>query len=82
MPRELRVEVLQLEHQLFVTARFASLSLERTNLPFHFTDKIADTQKILFSTFQFAQCLAFLRFELRDAGRLLEHHPAVFGFAG
>src|SRR6266540_5647875 len=82
MAAELRVEMLQLDHELFEAARLARLALERTDLPFHFANQIADAQEILLGVFQLAKCLALLRFEPGNAGGLLEDHPAVLRFAG
>ena len=81
MPRKLRVQMLQLLRNLFVTARFAGLALERTDLAFHFPDQILDAQEVLFGVFQFAQRFLFLRLELGDSGGFLENQPAVLGFA-
>ena len=82
VPRELRVQVLQFDRQLFVALRLSRLALERADLPLHFTNEIADAQEILIGIFEFAQRLAFLRFEFGYARGFLEDHPAVFRFAG
>src|SRR5437763_6282868 len=78
LPREPGVQMLQLDHELLATARLARLTLERTDLPFHFANQIPDAQEILLGIFQLAKRLPFLRLEFRDAARFLEHHPAVF----
>ena len=44
MARNLRVQMLQLDHELFVAARLAGLALERTDLSLHFTNQVADAQ--------------------------------------
>ena len=82
MARELRVQMLQLEHELFVTTGLAGLALQRTDLAFHLANEVADAQEILLGIFQFAQRLAFLRFELGDACGFLEDHPPILRFAG
>ena len=61
MPRQLRVEMLQLLRNLFVAARLAGLALQRTDLPLHFADQVGDAQKILLGVFQFAERFLFLR---------------------
>src|SRR5438445_93404 len=43
MPGKLRVEMLHLEHELFVTARLACLALAGTDLPFHFAHQVTDS---------------------------------------
>ncbi|OQB91908.1 MAG: hypothetical protein BWX84_01186 [Verrucomicrobia bacterium ADurb.Bin118] len=82
MPRQLGVQVLQFRLQRPVPARLAGLALQRADLSFDLADEIADAQKILFRGFQFAQALAFLGFELGDAGGLFKNQPPVLGFAG
>ncbi len=82
MPRELRVQMLQLLHELFVAARLPGLALERTDLPFHLADEVRDAQKILFRVFELPQRFLLLRLELRDAGGFLKNHPAILRFAG
>ena len=81
MPRQLRVQVLQLQRQLLVTPRLARLPLQRSDLPLHLADEIRHAQEILIRVFQFAQRLLLVRFELRDARRLLEDHPAILRLA-
>jgi len=56
--------------------------LKRTDLAFHLANEVADAQEILLSRFEFAQRLAFLRFELGDACGFFENHPAILGFTG
>ena len=82
MPRELRVEMLQLGLNLLVPARLAGLALERPDLPLHFADEIGHAQKILLRVFQLAKRFLFLALEFCDARGLLEDNPAVFRFAG
>ncbi|MGC3956875.1 MAG: hypothetical protein QM813_02575 [Verrucomicrobiota bacterium] len=40
MPRELRVEVLEFDLNLFVAPRLAGLPLQRTDLALHFLDEV------------------------------------------
>ncbi len=42
MPRELRFEVLQFQRNLFIAFRLAGLALQRTDLAFHFLDRVGD----------------------------------------
>src|ERR1035437_6992686 len=81
MPRQLRFQMLQFVRNLFVAARFASLTLQRADLPFHFLDGVGNAQKILLGLFQFTERFFFLLFEFRDAGGFLENHPAIFRLA-
>src|SRR5256885_322026 len=82
MTRELRVQMLQLHRKLFVTARLASLTLQRTDLAFDFTHEVSDAHEILFRRFQFTQRLSLLSFVFGNASRFLKNHPAIFRFAG
>ena len=79
---QLGVQMLEFGHQLLVTAGFASLALERTDLALDFADQVGDAQEVLFGGFEFAQRLLFLRLEFRDARRFLKHQPPVFRLAG
>ncbi len=79
MPRELRIEVLKFDLNLFVAPRLARLSLQRTNLALHFPNEIGDAQKILLGRLQFAQRFFFLRLELRDTGGFFENQPTILG---
>ena len=81
MPRELSVEVLQLHRHLLVTPRLARLALERADLPLHLADEVFDAQEVLVGVLQLAERLLLLRFELRDACRLLEDHAPVLRLA-
>ena len=81
MPRELRVEMLQLHRDLLVAAGLASLALERADLPLHLADEVIDAQQVLVGVLELAERLLLLRLELRDARRLLEHHAPVLGLA-
>ena len=82
MSSELRVEMLQLRGDLFVSARLAGLTLQRTNLPLHLSNEIGDAQQVLVGVLQLAEGFFLLRLELRDARRFLEHHPAILRLAG
>ena len=57
MPRQLGVQMLDLEHQLLVTARLARLPLQRADLPFDFANQVGDAQEVLLGVFQPAQGL-------------------------
>src|SRR5439155_9310252 len=73
MASKLGVEMLQFGHELLAPARLAGLALERTDLPLHFTNQVANAQQVLFGVFQFAKRLPLLRLEFGDARRLLEN---------
>jgi len=79
MARQLRLEVLQFRGNLFVALRLSGLALQRTDLPFHFLDRVGDAQKILLGVFEFAERFFFLRFEFCDAGGFLENGAAILG---
>jgi hypothetical protein len=81
MASELGVEVLKFVGNLLVTARLASLPLQRTNLPFDFANQIRNADKVLVGILEFAQSLFLLRFEFGDASRLLKDHAAILRLA-
>ncbi len=60
VPGELSVQMLQLDHQGLVTARFAGLALERANLPLHLANQVRDAQEVLIGVLQFAKRLFLL----------------------
>src|SRR5678815_1756652 len=82
VPGELCIEMLQLLRELLVAARFAGLTLKRSDLTFHFLNQIGDAQKILLGVFQLAERFLFLRLELCDASGFFKNHPAVIRLAG
>ncbi len=77
IPRQLRVQVLQLVHQLLVTPRLARLPLQRAYLTLHLADQVLKPRQVLLRVIQLAQCLLLLLFKLGDARRLLEDHPPL-----
>jgi len=82
MAGELGIEVLEFLLAGAVTAGFAGLALERSDLALDFADEIGDAQEVLLGDFEFAEGLAFLGLEPGDASGFLEHEAAVLGFAG
>ena len=82
MAGQLRIQVLQLQHELLVTPRLSSLTLQGADLPFHFPDQIRHAQQILLRVFEFAERLALLCFEFGDCRRFFEYHAPIFRFAG
>ena len=79
MPGQLGIELLQFEGKLLVTPRLARLTLQRADLAFDLPDEITHAQEILIRILELAQRLAFLRLELGDARRLLEHQAPILG---
>jgi hypothetical protein len=79
MARQLRVQMLEFEHQLLVTAGLAGLALERADLAFDFADQVGHAQQILLGGFQLAQRLLFLRLEFGDARRLFKNQRRSSG---
>ena len=82
MARKLGVEVLEFVGKLFETARFASLPLQRTDLPLHLADEVGDANQVLLGIFEFAQGFLLLRLVFGDAGGFLKNQTPILGFAG
>ncbi len=82
MTGKLRIEVLEVAHDLLVTTRLAGLTLQRADLAFHFSNEVLDAQQILLGILELAHGLFFLRLKFGDAGGFFENQPAIFRFAG
>ncbi len=72
------VEDLEVGHQGLVAARFSGLALERSDLPLHFLDDVANAQKVRVGRLQFAERFAFLAAVFGDAGGFFKDRAAIF----
>ena len=75
--RGMRLKELQIADQTLITARFARLALQRTNLPFYFFDDVREAQKVRFRRLKFPQGLLFLRLVFGDPRRFLENGAPI-----
>ena len=77
LARIMGVEHSQIRVQRLVAPGFARLPLQRTDLPLHLLDDVADAQQIRFGRLQFPQRFALLRLVFGDAGRFFENRAPI-----
>ena len=74
------IQYLQIGKQRLIASRFASLPLQRSDLPLYFFNNVADSQQVCIGGLDLAQSFALLRLVLHDAGRFFEHRATIFRF--
>ena len=76
--RMVRIEDAKISVERLVAPRLAGLALERADLPLHFFDDVANSEKICVGRFEFAQRFAFLRFVFGNAGGFFKNCASIF----
>ena len=75
--QQLHLQHLQLGRQALVALRLVGLALQAARLPPHLVDDVGQAQQVVLGALQLVQRLFLLGLVLRDAGRLVEDHPAL-----
>ena len=74
----MRIEDAQVGMKRLVSARLSRLSLQRSDLPLHLFNNVADAEKIRFRRFQFSKRFAFKRFVFGNASRFFKNSTPIF----